>query len=595
MSGFYDDASWLLIPEGIEEDIVFAQKPISGLGDLTFTRASDATRTNSAGVIERTPWNLLQFSEQFSNGVWSKINATIGIDASLAPNGTLTADKLIPNNGVTPTAADSSLTLQPLALKADVYTFSIYAKAAEFTSIRFRDITFSGQLLTVNLTNGAITGGGNQFNSPSAVNVGNGWYRISFTSNSINLMTNASQYAIRCAETGNGTSGIFIWGAQLVEGTAAKPYFATTNRQDVPRLDYRNADGSLNSCPRLLLEPPRANSIRNSTMVGAVAGSPGTLPTNWVAASSAGLTRTIVAIGTENGLPYIDLRFNGTANATDIRTDLEGGTATAAATGQTWAYSLYSKVISGAAPVSTFVFFERNSIGTIVTSGSSSFSPTSTLTRFTGVRTLSGGITVAFLQPSLSFTLINGATYDFTIRIAAPQMELGAYATTWVPTTTAAVTRLGDTFLRNNLFTNGILTAAGGTWFFDLNNTAQFGRSNSNFALFLSTIDNGFGGNGFVLYNTGSPSQRLTVAKYVNGGISTLYTLSSDATRFAIKWNGTTADFFENGVKVISATAFTATALQFIGNQSLPVPININQSALFPTPLTDAQCIQITT
>jgi hypothetical protein len=71
--------------------------------------------------------------------------------------------------------------------------------------------------------------------------------------------------------------------------------------------------------------------------------------------------------------------------------------------------------------------------------------------------------------------------------------------------------------------------------------------------------------------------------------------LSSDATRFAIKWNGTTADFFENGVKVISATAFTATALQFIGNQSLPVPININQFALFPTPLTDAQCIQLTT
>ncbi len=44
---FYDDASWLLIPSGIEEDVVFAQKPTSGLGDLTFTRASDATYTDS--------------------------------------------------------------------------------------------------------------------------------------------------------------------------------------------------------------------------------------------------------------------------------------------------------------------------------------------------------------------------------------------------------------------------------------------------------------------------------------------------------------------------------------------------------------------
>jgi hypothetical protein len=320
------------------------------------------------------------------------------------------------------------------------------------------------------------------------------------------------------------------------------------------------------------------------------------LPTNWSVNTGTGLTQTVVGIGTENGVPYIDLRYNGTAIGTANQISFEASNFIAATNNQAWAGSFWFKIISAPTPPTSYVirFREATAAGTFVAEGSQAFTPTATLQRFTYVRTNTGATTER-IQPMIQLGQVNGATYDYTIRIAAPQMELGAYATTFIPTTTAAVTRLGDTFLRNNLFTNGILTAAGGTWFFDLNNTAQFGRSNSNFALFLSTIDNGFGGNGFVLYNTGSPSQRLTVAKYVNGGISTLYTLSSDATRFAIKWNGTTADFFENGVKVISATAFTATALQFIGNQSLPVPININQSALFPVPMTDAQCIQMTT
>ncbi len=68
---------------------------------------------------------------------------------------------------------------------------------------------------------------------------------------------------------------------------------STTNRQDVPRIDFRNADGTLSSCGRLLLEPQRTNSIRNSSMVGAVAGSPGTLPTNWTRQNSSGLTQGV--------------------------------------------------------------------------------------------------------------------------------------------------------------------------------------------------------------------------------------------------------------------------------------------------------------
>jgi len=81
---FYDDASWLLIPSGIEEDVVFAQKPTSGLGDLTFTRASDATYTDSTGVVRRSPYNLLQQSEDFSNAAWSKSASSISSNVTTA-------------------------------------------------------------------------------------------------------------------------------------------------------------------------------------------------------------------------------------------------------------------------------------------------------------------------------------------------------------------------------------------------------------------------------------------------------------------------------------------------------------------------------
>jgi hypothetical protein len=87
----------------------------------------------------------------------------------------------------------------------------------------------------------------------------------------------------------------------------------------------------------------------------------------------------------------------------------------------------------------------------------------------------------------------------------------------------------------------------------------------------------------------------LSINKSVSGSLTELYITLTDNVKMAIKWNGTTADVFVNGSKVVAATAFTATALQILGGNGIDVPKFINQSALFPTPLTDAQCIQMTT
>jgi hypothetical protein len=587
---FYDEASWLLIPEGIEEDIVFAQKPTNGLGDLTFTRASDATRTNSAGVIERTPWNLLTWSEMFSDVAWTKSNATITANTTTAPNGTLTADRLTADgtNGFHQAAHSAS------PISGVVYTWSIYAKK---NTNNFVQLTPSGAIFGTNvwanfdLNNGTVGSIGSAATA-SIQSVGDGWYRCTVTGSATATATGTvaalivtSSTAAR-GELNTLTTNLFLWGAQLVEGTDAKPYFATTNRQDVPRLDYRNADGSLNSCPRLLLEPQRTNSIRNSTMVGAVAGTPGTLPTNWVNTQLVGLSRQI-SLGTENGLSYIDLRFFGTGNANDnLRIDLEGTTQIAAANGQTWAYSLYAKAISGTIPSAAFIFLERNIVGSSVTVGGSNFTPTSTLTRFNSIRTLNGGATVAFVQPSLFFAIVNGATYDFTIRIAAPQMELGATASTFIPTTTAAVTRIGED--ANRTGASAIIGQTEGTVFYDV---IYSGSSTSTSIMSVRGLTKSL-----------NVSLSGNLIRLVVNGVSDALLASPNTSlgvKMAIAYNNTGVVLFANGVQINlpntgAEIVNDLDVLQFRSITQLN-SLLINQAALFKTRLTNAQLAQLTT
>lgn len=588
---FYDDASWLLIPEGIEEDIVFAQKPTSGLGDLQFTRASDATRTNSAGVIERTPWNLLQFSEQFDNAAWTKLNITITSNEAVSPTGTLTADKVVQSVNI---GSDLRTTSTFSLVSGNTYTWSIYAKNAGYKYVRLIAWSSDDPVTTYDLDSISVVSESGPAHTSTIQDVGNGWRRLTITrtvSSAVGWVRCVPLSTANGSGTPNNIDGVYLWGAQVVEGTDAKPYFATTNRQDVPRLDYRNADGTLNSCPRLLLEPQRTNSIRNSTMVGSVAGSPGTLPTNWTPLANA-LTQTVVGLGTENGLQYIDLRYNGISTNIQQTIAVEGLLNIAATTGQTWSFSTYVKLISGTFNSLQLQLTERSSGGGFVTVNAQTISPTSSLNRFAFTQTLNGGATTIAVQPNYRIGLTIGATYDFTIRIAAPQMELGAYATTWVPTTTAAVTRIADAFTRNNIYTNGLISAAGGTWFVDLSQSLSLTRDTTT-SLYIGDNISGTLGNAINIRNNGSLS-RLTINKTVLGILNPLYTTLTDNLKIAIKWNGSTADVFVNGSKVVTATSFTTTLMENLASGS-PVPFYINQMLLAPTPLSDAECIERTT
>lgn len=171
---------------------------------------------------------------------------------------------------------------------------------------------------------------------------------------------------------------------------------------------------------------------------------------------------------------------------------------------------------------------------------------------------------------------------------------MGAYATTYISTTTATATRVADSFIRSNIYTNGLISASGGTWFVELRGNVSYTRDAGGFGISLAnnntTYDFGF----LILTNAGG-AERISILKRVSGIGTSIYTTTTDTTKIAIKWNGSTADVFANGTKVVSATSFTTTQMELLTANILDTPKFIQQMALYPTPLTDAQCQTLTT
>jgi hypothetical protein len=235
----------------------------------------------------------------------------------------------------------------------------------------------------------------------------------------------------------------------------------TTAATDTPRFDY---DPVTLAAQGLLIEESRTNSIRNNTMVGAAAGTPGTLPTNWVVtgAGLGTLTQTVVGTGTANGINYVDIKIAGTTSTTGVVYACEPSTGgISASSGQTWTGSTYTALVAGSLTNITAInavrLTGRTSGGAASadsgTSGDNKASLTSTLQRFTSTVTLADA-TTANLQPGVSVSFSSGVAIDITLRIGLPQLELGAFATSVIPTVNAfalGVTREKDVASVNTL------------------------------------------------------------------------------------------------------------------------------------------------
>lgn len=257
-------------------------------------------------LVEDSRANLVLQSQTFDNASWTKGVSTISADAATAPDGTTTADKLIVNNTVSlgPANAAGARQLVSKSAVATTYSWSVFAKAGEFNNV-YLFVANSGLTasalarfdLSSGTVRGAITVAGSFVGvSATAEPIGGGYFRCTL------VATSDTDTTIRAdiwpgdstATTGNGTSGIYAWGAQLEAGDKATTYIPTTTAQvtraaDSARLNTLTpwfsttggtfyAEGTNGNYPATLLSMvDAAGYATNSVAVGKLS----TAPTRW--------------------------------------------------------------------------------------------------------------------------------------------------------------------------------------------------------------------------------------------------------------------------------------------------------------------------
>ena len=415
-------------------------------------------------LIEGQRTNLLLRSSEFDNAAWTKSDTTVTPNAVIAPDGTLTADKLVENNLTTPHTVNLIVTQVTGGV---TYTYSIFAKAAERTIFRCAILGAITPRVTVDLVSGAITDG-----AAVVTAVGNGWWRIALTGTASSSMGLDIYMAHRTTSgggtssyPGDGTSGIYIWGAQLEVGAFPTSYIPTdatfvsrastgtyfdsngvmqTAGVNVARNGYKFVDGQWVSAG-LLIEEQRTNLLTQSEALDA---------TGWVKIGATIAANLAVA---PDGLPTADKLVEDTSTGAHYLNSANVGVTN----GATYTGSAFVKA-AGRAKV--YVTFTSSDLWT------GSVNPACVLDLSTGaVSDIAGASTKALATPlgggwfriSLTATCIGGGssamaflmrtttntyTGDGTsgIYIGGAQLEAGSFPTSYIPTTTAQVTRAAD-------------------------------------------------------------------------------------------------------------------------------------------------------
>lgn len=174
------------------------------------------------------------------------------------------------------------------------------------------------------------------------------------------------------------------------------------------------------------------NKIRNPNMAGVVAGTPGTLPTNWSIGGAAGLTTSVIGTGTEKGMAYVDIRLNGTTSGTFTTILMEAASVIAAVNAQAWSGSATLSVVGGSQTNISSIALATNVLdvgAAVLQQISTTAAVTGTATRFTNSGTTANAST-AFVRPLIGVNYSSGVAIDVTLRIAYPALEQAAAATT---------------------------------------------------------------------------------------------------------------------------------------------------------------------
>jgi hypothetical protein len=583
--GLLDDASLIVTPNAYNEGVLYDVIPNTTLGDMDVVRATTATRVNSLGLIEVVPRNLLTYSEDFSNVSWTKARGSITSNVTTAPNGTLTADKFIPDTQINPhfiSEDASGITI------GNLYNLSVYAKISEWNTVALfkTDSTIGVSFRLDTQTSNIIIGTPTSY---SITSVGNGWFRLSVSfpatsaSDGIQIRVgNNSLYSI----AGNNLDGLFLWGAQLNEGSTATEYFPTTTRLNIPRIDYTNG-----SCPSLLVEPQRTNLLTYSNdYADASWGKAGVTVTLGTQVNPQGIASTYSISNTTLGDSYLQ--------KTGLPT-----------TAGNYTMSVFVKNIDNVVSTRLMaVHLTQGSVtseftytwatNTFVLSGTNAISGSSILfsngwVRLTFTYSIGAGVVNHWnrLYANQVLTVTKSAlVYGF-------QCESGNYPTSYIPTVASTVTRNADVISKTGI--SSLIGQTEGTLFFN-------GKINSNtLAARNIVISDGTAANRISLSFGNNGANRID-ATLISASVSQvidLFSIRDMTVEFKIAFTYSTNNFrlFIDGIKIaedLLGSTYTGTTLNQLNfssfNNTQILDGSVKSVQLYKTALTDEQCTLLT-
>jgi hypothetical protein len=545
MSTLLEQASLVLIPSGYKEDVVYSVIPTDGSGDLSFTRASNGTRVNSAGLVEVCPWNLATYSEQFTNAIYGPKNGTFTDNFAVAPNGTTTAAKW--------QATDSDPYIyQSFNGTNQVYTATCYVKATGTAIGKNSSIRMGGDVAIFVLTGD--------------------WQRLTITGN-INGSTNVGVEAPESATSGEI---VYLWGFQINQGSTAKPYFPTTDRLNVPRLTYQNGGGG---CPSLLLEKQSTNVCLYSETFE-----------NWTQANI-----TVTANNTTSP--------DGTQNADKIEASGSGSVShsvrqfISTTSGAVYAMSLYAKK-----GTTDWIMIRHDNGGTLNyfnlnTGAKGTADASATITSVgngwyrivvyhTGTGSNGPEIYIATSDGGNEFTA-NGQN----IYIWGAQYEASSYPTSYIPTTSASATRVADECKKTGI--SSLIGQTEGVIFADFNFIPHASQV-------IISIEDWTASSKVI--NIGSPSDTAISAQVFSGGNVFVANFTSAVIgqryKCALAYKASDFAFYVNGTQVATQSSGSVPAcVNFNLGKFDPSQVcdnSYNQAVLFKTRLTNAELASIT-
>ena len=532
-----------------------------------------------------TPKNLLGFTQEFDNAAWTKTTATVTANAVSAPDGTTSADLIIPNAGVVGTVAQTTITIT----SATPYVYSVYAKAGGFNWLRFQINGITGtRVAWFNLASG-VTGTVQSLLTAAISSVGNGWYRcsVAFTSdNTTGSVSFVPTTSDNSTANGDGTSGVYLWGAQASNSASVDPYVynpgaaPTSTAYYGPRFDY----DPVTLAPKgLLIEEQRTNLLTYSEDFSNAI---------WVKTNSS-ITADVI-VTPNNTLTGDKLVEDATTNLHQVYQNFVGAVAP-------YTFSVYAK--AGERTVVTLLHGSGNSADYDLVAGTATGTGASivpvgngwyrciitqtlpdTLNRSYAVR-LNNGSGVTYAGNGTSGAFIWGA-----------QLEAGSFATSYIPTVAAQVTRSADNASMTGTNFSSWYNATEGTLLADVNVVTNGAPNNLGVLAMVGATNN----DRILIYQNGSASAYS--GQMVVAGVPQLQNdylnEVSGVNKFSFAYKLNDSNIACNGSALSTDTTCTVPTCQslVIGSGPFLTPLNgyVRRIVYYNTRLTNAQLQALT-